>query len=95
MRISPLIRSTSGQGCLPSPGPTSCPQMTLFALGARLRRIVPLVPILSSHALGVAVASYDGQIVFSLAADRAAVPDLGAPADGIEESLKELRELVG
>jgi WS/DGAT/MGAT family acyltransferase len=70
------------------------PQMTLYGLGARLRRIVPLVPIFSYHALGIAVASYDGEVVFGLAADRAAVPDLDVLADGIEESLNELRRLA-
>ena len=71
------------------------PQVTLYALGARLRRIVPLVPIFSYHALGIAVASYDGEVVFGLAADRGSVPDLGVLADGIESSLAELGELAG
>ncbi len=70
------------------------PQVTLYALGARLRRIFPLVPIFAYHALGIAVASYDGEVVFGLAADRGAVPDLEVLARGIEESLDELRALA-
>ncbi len=70
------------------------PQMTLYALGAPLQRIFPLVPIFAYHALGIAVASYDGEVVFGLAADRAAVPDLGVLANGIEQSLDELLELA-
>jgi diacylglycerol O-acyltransferase / wax synthase len=70
------------------------PQVTLYALGARLRRIVPLVPIFAYHALGIAVASYDGEVVFGLAADRGSVPDLGVMAGGIEESLTQLGELA-
>lgn len=70
------------------------PQMTLYALGAPLRRVVPLVPIFSGHAVGVAVASYDGEVGFGLCADRVRVPDLDVFRDGIEASLAELGELA-
>jgi len=65
--------------------------ITLYALGAPLRRVVPLVPIFTGHALGVAVVSYDGTVTFGLNADRDAVPDLEVFRSGIEESLAELR----
>lgn len=65
--------------------------ITLYALGAPLRRVVPLVPIFTGHAVGVAVVSYDGTVTFGLNADRDAVPDLDAFRAGIEESLAELR----
>jgi diacylglycerol O-acyltransferase len=55
-----------------------------------MRRVVPLVPIFSGHAVGVAVVSYDGNVVFGLNADRATVPDLEAMQAGIERSLAEL-----
>jgi diacylglycerol O-acyltransferase / wax synthase len=70
------------------------PQFTLYGLGARLRRIIPLVPIFAHHAIGIAVVSYDGELVFGLAADRATVPDLDVLADGIAQSLEELGELA-
>jgi diacylglycerol O-acyltransferase / wax synthase len=70
------------------------PQVPLYALGARLRRIIPLVPIFSYHAVGIAVASYDGEVVFGLSGDRGAVPDLDVLAAGIEESIGELLELA-
>jgi diacylglycerol O-acyltransferase len=70
------------------------PQTTLYGLGAPLQQIFPLVPIFAYHALGIAVASYDGEVVFGLAADRAGVPDLGVLASGIERSLNELLELA-
>jgi WS/DGAT/MGAT family acyltransferase len=70
------------------------PQVTLYALGARLRRIIPLVPIFAYHAVGIAAASYDGELVFGLAADRDAVPDLEVLARGVERSLEELGELA-
>ncbi|MGE5335938.1 MAG: WS/DGAT/MGAT family O-acyltransferase [Nitrososphaerota archaeon] len=68
--------------------------VTLYALGARLRRVVPLVPIFTGHAVGVAVVSYDGTVTFGLNADRDAVPDLEILRAGMEESLTELRELA-
>jgi WS/DGAT/MGAT family acyltransferase len=70
------------------------PQMTLYAMGARLRRVVPLVPIFSGHAVGVAVVSYDGGVTFGLNADRASVPDLEVLKRGIEESLAELEGIA-
>jgi WS/DGAT/MGAT family acyltransferase len=71
------------------------PQMTLYALGATMRRVVPLVPIFTGHAVGVAVVSYDGNVVFGLNADRATVPDLEAMRAGIEESLATLGRQAG
>ncbi len=70
------------------------PPATLYSLGAPLRRIVPLVPIFSGHAVGVAAVSYDGTLTFGLNADRATVPDLDVLREGIEESLDELRRLA-
>jgi WS/DGAT/MGAT family acyltransferase len=67
------------------------PQTTLYAFGAPLRHVIPLVPIFAGHALGVAAVSYDGEVTFGLNADRAKVPDLKVFRDGIEESLSELR----
>ncbi|HEU5062506.1 MAG TPA: wax ester/triacylglycerol synthase family O-acyltransferase [Solirubrobacterales bacterium] len=64
--------------------------VTLYALGAPLRRVVPLVPIFSGHAVGVAVVSYDGTMSFGLNADRDSVPDLEAMRAGIEETLAAL-----
>jgi diacylglycerol O-acyltransferase / wax synthase len=71
------------------------PQTTLYALGAPMRRVVPLVPIFSGHAVGVAAVSYDGQVTFGLNADRATVPDLDALERGIEAALAELLRLAG
>jgi WS/DGAT/MGAT family acyltransferase len=70
------------------------PQTTFYAMGAPLRRVVPLVPIFSGHAVGVAVVSYDGTVTFGLNADRSTVPDLDVFKQGIEASLEELSELA-
>jgi diacylglycerol O-acyltransferase / wax synthase len=69
--------------------------VTLYALGAPMRRIVPLVPIFAYHAVGIAVVSYDGRVSFGLNGDRASMPDLHVLAEGIEQSLAELRSLAG
>jgi len=71
------------------------PQAPLYAFGSRMRKAWPLVPLAAEHALGIAVFSYDGDMFFCLNADRDAVPDLGTVTAGIEESLRELLELVG
>ncbi len=67
------------------------PQQTLYAFGAPLREIHPLVPLAAEHAVGVAALSYDGTLCFGVVADRDTVPDidvmLGALAGSIEELL--------
>jgi WS/DGAT/MGAT family acyltransferase len=70
------------------------PQFPLFMLGARLREIQPLVPLFTDHAVGLAIASYDGALTFGVNADRGAVPDADVLARGIEESFEELRALA-
>lgn len=71
------------------------PPATLYAMGAPLRRVVPLVPIFSGHAVGVAVVSYDGTVTFGLNGDRGTVRDLDVLQHGIEESLSELERAAG
>jgi diacylglycerol O-acyltransferase / wax synthase len=70
------------------------PQTRLYAMGAPLRRVVPLVPIFAGHAVGVAAVSYDGEVTFGLNADRATVPDLDVIQEGIEETLAELGQIA-
>jgi hypothetical protein len=71
------------------PGPPS----TLYAFGAPLRRIIPLVPLAAEHAVGVAAMSYDGGICICVHADRDTVPDVDAVTAGITAELRALREL--
>ncbi|HET7120743.1 MAG TPA: wax ester/triacylglycerol synthase family O-acyltransferase [Solirubrobacterales bacterium] len=66
------------------------PPATLYASGAPMRRVIPLVPIFAGHAVGVAVVSYAGTVSFGLNADRAGVPDLELMRAGIEETLASL-----
>jgi diacylglycerol O-acyltransferase / wax synthase len=61
------------------------PQMPLYGLGTRLQRILPLVPLFADHAVGMAIVSYDGELVLGINADRAATPDL----DVLEPALRD------
>lgn len=68
------------------PGPTA----PLFALGARLLRVTPIVNLWPHQAVGIAVASYAGQLVFGLQADRRVVPDLDRLRDDLAAALDAL-----
>jgi WS/DGAT/MGAT family acyltransferase len=65
-------------------------QDTLYAFGAALRRVVPLVPLAAEHAVAVAALSYDGTVCFCVAADRDAAPDAHRVVEGIEAELEAL-----
>jgi diacylglycerol O-acyltransferase / wax synthase len=67
------------------------PRQRLYAFGAPLVEILPLVPLFAGHTIGIAVVSYAGQMVFGLNADRMAAPDIAVLAEGIERSFSELR----
>jgi len=66
------------------------PQLKLYALGAAMREVYPLVPLAAEHAVGVAAASYDGTVFFGVAADRDAVPDLDVLVNAMAASVEEL-----
>jgi diacylglycerol O-acyltransferase / wax synthase len=68
------------------------PPVPLYAFGARLREVWPLVPIAASHAVGIAVVSYDGDLFFCINADRDSVNDVSVLRGGMLRSLRELRE---
>ncbi len=67
----------------------------MYAFGAPLVDVVPIVPLAAEHALGIAVISYAGGMTFGLYADHATVPDLDVVRDGIVTSLRELATLAG
>jgi diacylglycerol O-acyltransferase / wax synthase len=70
------------------------PQFPLYAFGARLEEVLPLVPLAAEHSVGVAVVSYDGKVFFGLNGDERSAPDLDVLARGIEAALEDLRELA-
>ena len=48
------------------------PQQRLYAFGAPLVEVLPLVPLFAGHTIGIAVVTYAGHMVFGLNADRMA-----------------------
>jgi diacylglycerol O-acyltransferase / wax synthase len=70
------------------------PQIPLFALGSQLRRILPLVPLFKDHSVGVAIVSYDGELVFGVNVDRASNPDLVVLERGLREEFAALLALA-
>jgi WS/DGAT/MGAT family acyltransferase len=68
------------------------PQFPLYAGGARLLAVHPVVPLAQGQAVSIGLMSYDGGVYYGLNADRAAMHDVDVLADCLQESL---RELVG
>ena len=66
------------------------PRQTLYAFGAPLREIHPLVPLAAEHAVGVAALSYDGNVFFGVVADRDTVPDLDVLLSALRASVEDL-----
>jgi diacylglycerol O-acyltransferase len=71
------------------------PQFPLYYFGSEIQEIWPLVPIAASHAVGLAVFSYEGTLYFCLNVCRDTVRDVDVLSSGIAESLSELRALAG
>ncbi len=70
------------------------PQIPLYALGARLREVHPLVPLAAEHTVGIAIFSYTGLVTFGVIADSDSTPDIDVLACGIERGVSELLELA-
>ena len=70
------------------------PQVPLYAFGAQLRQVQPVVPLAAEHAVGIAVFSLDGLVTFGVIADSESTPDLAVLAHGIEAGIEELLALV-
>ena len=70
------------------------PQRPMHALGARMREVLPFVPLAAAHAAGIAVFSYDGLVTFGISADRESMPDLDVLIRGIEEGIEDLSALL-
>ena len=66
------------------------PQFPLYAAGARMLGMYPVVPLAKGQAVAVGLTSYNGGVCYGLNADRDAMPDVDVLASCIEESLAEL-----
>jgi WS/DGAT/MGAT family acyltransferase len=70
------------------------PQVSLYAAGAKMLEMYPVVPLVRNQAVSIGVTSYDGGVYFGLNADRAAMPDVDILARMVEESVEELLATV-
>lgn len=70
------------------------PQFPLYAAGAQMLQMYPVVPLAKGQALSVGLTSYNGGVFYGLNADRDAMPDVDVLAGCLTESLQELVETV-
>jgi diacylglycerol O-acyltransferase / wax synthase len=70
------------------------PQIPLYAFGAQLRAVLPIVPLAAQHSVGIAIFSYNGLVTFGVITDSESTPDIDVLAHGIEEGIDELLTLV-
>ena len=66
------------------------PQIPLYAFGAQLREVHPVVPLAAEHSVGIAIFSYNGLVTFGVIADSESMPDIDVLAHGIEQGIDEL-----
>jgi diacylglycerol O-acyltransferase len=70
------------------------PRIPLYAAGARVSSIYPVIPIPEDHALSLGVLSYDDGLHFAVYADPEALPDAGRLPVMLEEATEELAAAV-
>jgi hypothetical protein len=66
------------------------PPRPLYAMGARMLDMFPVVPLAGGQAVAVGVTSYDGAVHYGLTADRDAMADVDVLAAALTDSLAEL-----
>jgi diacylglycerol O-acyltransferase / wax synthase len=71
------------------------PRMPLWVAGARVRSIVPVIPIPDRHALAIGVLTYDDHAHFGLYADPDALPRARSLALMLEDATVELELAAG
>jgi WS/DGAT/MGAT family acyltransferase len=71
------------------------PQRPLYAAGARVLQVWPVVPLAPGQGLAIGMTSYDGCVYVGLDADRDTVGDVDVLADLIEQEAAELVESAG
>ena len=85
---SVLARSARATAVQPHRHEVPGPRRPLYAFGASLEEVLPLVPLAADHAVGIAVVSYAGSVFFGLSGDDRAIPDLDVLRAGIETRLQ-------
>jgi diacylglycerol O-acyltransferase len=66
------------------------PQVPMYAAGAKMMEMFPVVPLAKNQSLSIGVTSYDGGVYFGLNADRVAMPDVNVLAAMIGEAVDEM-----
>jgi diacylglycerol O-acyltransferase len=66
------------------------PQFPLYAAGAEMLSMYPVVPLAKNQAVSIGLTSYNGGVYYGLNADRDAMPDIDVLAGCITEALAEL-----
>jgi diacylglycerol O-acyltransferase len=67
------------------------PPRPLYAMGARMLDMYPVVPLAGGQAVSIGITSYDGVMHYGLNADRDALPDVDVLAEAMPEALAELK----
>jgi WS/DGAT/MGAT family acyltransferase len=70
------------------------PQFPLYAAGAHMLDMFPVVPLAKGQAISIGLTSYNGGVFYGLNGDRDGMPDIAVVGTLIEESLAELVETV-
>jgi diacylglycerol O-acyltransferase len=70
------------------------PQFPLYAAGAQMLELFPVVPLAAGQGLSIGLTSYNGKVYYGLNADRDALPDVDVIGALLEESLAELVDAV-
>jgi WS/DGAT/MGAT family acyltransferase len=71
------------------------PPVPLYLAGARLLEVFPMMPTMGNLSLVVGVLSYEGQLNFTVAADRHVCPDVEVFAQGVRSALDCLARASG
>ena len=68
------------------------PQLPLYAAGARMTQMFPILPLGPGQAVTIGLTSYDGGVFYGVNGDRDGMPDVAMLATLLEECLAELVE---
>ncbi len=70
------------------------PQFPMFLLESQMIANYPLVPLWAQHGVGIALFSYNGDLLWGIHADYDALPDSDAFIDAIHSSFAEMAALI-
>lgn len=68
------------------------PPLPLYALGAELKEVFPVVPIYGNLTIGIAVLSYNGSLNFGITSDPVTCPDVGVFVGALRRGVRELTD---